>query len=264
MYQAHEESLIITSGHFVVKLAEHYSELEDTLKLRFEVFNRELNEGLSESYVTGLDRDIYDSYCDHLIVIDTRCNRVVGTYRLLLGFVAENNIGYYSENEFDMAAIRRLEGEKLELGRSCVHKDYRTANVISLLWAGVAKYVDMHNVRHLFGCGSLHTSSPSEVSIIYSYMHLFHKADAKYAVQPLKRLEGARLLPVQDRKAAFEKLPPLIKGYVRLGAVVCGAPAYDEAFETADLFLLLETESLIARYRKRFFQESAGILCPAS
>ena len=94
MYQAHEESLMITSGHFVVKLAEHYSELEDTLKLRFEVFNRELNEGLSESYVTGLDRDIYDSYCDHLIVVDTRCNRVVGTYRLLLGFVAGTPAAY--------------------------------------------------------------------------------------------------------------------------------------------------------------------------
>ncbi len=263
MYQTQEQSLMLRSGHFIVKLAEQYRELQDALRLRFDVFNKELNEGLDSSYVTGMDRDMYDDYCDHLIVIDSRHNRVVGTYRLLLSFVAEHNIGYYSEGEFDMSAIRKLRGRKLELGRSCVHKDYRTANVISLLWAGIARYTEMHGVSHLFGCGSLHTQDPLEVSMTYSYMNLYHRADAEYTVNPLRKLDGLRLLPLIDQKTAFEKLPPLMKGYLRLGALICGEPAYDDVFGTVDLFLLLKTERLLSRYKRHYFQESDGALCPA-
>ncbi len=264
MEQEQRTSLMIRNGHFIIKLVEYHEELENALRLRFDVFNRELNEGLRASYATGMDRDIYDDFCDHLIVVDARCNRVVGTYRLLLGIVAEHNIGYYSENEFNMPAIRNLGGEKLELGRSCVHKDYRNANVISLLWAGIARYIELYNVRHLFGCGSLHTGDQSEVSMVYSYMNFFHRAGSEYTVYPMKKLGGVRLSPIVDRKTAFEMLPPLIKGYLRLGALICGEPAYDDMFGTTDLFLLLETERLIARYRKRFFQEASGDLCPTS
>lgn len=257
-------ALIIRSGDFVVKVAEHYEELVSALRLRFEVFNQELNEGLDSSYVIGMDRDSYDDYCDHLIVVDARCNKVVGTYRLLLGFVAENNIGYYSEDEFNMNAIRAIKEEKLELGRSCVHKDYRNAGVINLLWAGIARYIEMYNVRHLFGCASLHTSDPAEVSMIYSYMSTFHLADSEFTVHPLKRLGGVRFSSIFDQKAAFEKMPPLIKGYLRLGALLCGEPAYDEEFGTTDLFLLLQTEKLISRYKKRFFEDSSETLLRAS
>ncbi len=251
------------NGHFIVKLAEYYEELEKALKLRFDIFNREMNEGLNSSYTTGMDMDSYDDYCDHLIVVDTRCDKVVGTYRLLLGFVAENNIGYYSESEFDMTAIRTIRGDKLELGRSCVHKDYRHAGVINLLWAGIARYIDIYGVRHLFGCGSLHTSDPDEVGMVYSYMNTFHRAGDEFTVYPVKKLGGLSLACIVDRKTAFDKLPPLIKGYLRLGALICGEPAYDEAFGTTDLFLLLETEKLIGRYKRRFFQESDETLCRA-
>jgi putative hemolysin len=264
MQQTQCTVLSLSSGYFIVKLAECLEELENALRLRFAVFNRELNEGLDSSYITGLDRDSYDEYCDHLIVIDTRCNKVVGTYRLLLGFVAENNAGYYSEGEFDMTAIRLVEGEKLELGRSCVHKDYRNAGVINLLWAGIARYIEMYNVRHLFGCASLHTSDPGEVSMVYSYMNSFHRSGAEFTVYPIKKLGNVCLSGIVDQKTAFEKLPPLIKGYLRLGALICGEPAYDEIFGTTDLFLLLETEKLISRYKRRFFQESIETLCRAS
>jgi putative hemolysin len=256
--------LSIRSGHFVIKLAECLEELENALRLRFAVFNTELNEGLHSSYQTGLDRDSYDDYCDHLIVIDTRSNKVVGTYRLLLGFVAESHIGYYSECEFDMTAIRSIRGEKLELGRSCVHRDYRNAGVINLLWAGIARYIEMYNVRHLFGCGSLHTSDPDEVSMVYSYMNTFHRSSAEFTVYPLRKLGGVCVSGIVDKKTAFEKLPPLIKGYLRLGALICGEPAYDAVFGTTDFFLLLETEKLISRYKRRFFQEPIETLCRAS
>jgi putative hemolysin len=251
-----EQTVLFSSGNFTVKVAEHYEEFEKALRLRFEVFNLELNEGLENSYETGMDRDAYDDYCDHLIVIDETCNKIVGTYRMLLGFVAENNIGYYSESEFDMSGIRALSGEKLELGRSCVHKDYRNSGIISMLWTGIARYIEFHNVKHLFGCSSAHTVNPEEISIISSYMNSFHRADDEYTVYPLNRLEGVRLCSILDQKAVFEKMPPLIKGYLRTGALVCGEPAYDEEFGTTDFFMLLNTEKLLCRYRRRYFQES--------
>jgi putative hemolysin len=264
MVNTQSTALSMRKGHFIVKLAEYYEELENALSLRFEVFNRELNEGLDSSYISGMDRDNYDDYCDHLIVIDTRCRKVVGTYRLLLGSVAEHNIGYYSEDEFDMAAIRTLGGEKLELGRSCVHKDYRNSGVINLLWAGIARYVEMYNVRHLFGCGSLHTNDPVEVSMVYSYMNTFHRASAEFTVFPVRKLYGVCLSCIVEQKTAFDRLPPLIKGYLRLGAFICGEPAYDDVFGTTDLFLLLETGKLFSRYKRRFFQESNEMLCRIS
>lgn len=264
MGQTESTVLNIRSDCFTIKVAEYYEELEKALRLRFEVFNRELKEGLESSYSTGMDRDIYDEYCDHLIIIDNRCDKVVGTYRLLLGFVAENNIGYYSENEFDLSAVRAVPGEKLELGRSCVHKEYRNSGVINLLWAGIARYTEIYRVRHLFGCGSLHTSDPAEVSMVYSYMNMFHKAEPAFDVFPMKKLPGVDFSSIVDQKAAFEKLPPLIKGYLRLGARICGEPSYDVEFGTTDLFLLLETERLINRYKKRFFHEPNETLCRAS
>jgi putative hemolysin len=255
---------VMYSGDFVVKVAKDHEELVNALKLRFEIFNRELNEGLDSSYAIGMDRDNYDDYCDHLIVIDTRCGKVIGTYRLLLGVVAEKNIGYYSEDEFNMNSIRAIKGEKLELGRSCVHKDYRNAGVINLLWAGIARYIEMHNVGHLFGCASLHTNDPAEVSMIYSYMNTFHRANCEFTVHPFKRLGGVHFSSIVDQKTAFEKMPPLVKGYLRLGALLCGEPAHDEEFGTTDLFLLLQTEKLISRYKKRFFEDSGELLCRAS
>ncbi|MBF0557828.1 MAG: GNAT family N-acetyltransferase [Nitrospirae bacterium] len=251
------------NGHFVVKLAEYLEELENALRLRFDVFNTELNEGLKSSYLTGLDRDSYDDYCDHLIVIDTRINKVVGTYRLMLGYVAENNIGFYSEGEFDIASVKTIRGEKLELGRSCVHRDYRNAGVINLLWAGIARYMEIYNVRHLFGCASLHTSDPAEVGMVYSYMNTFHRAGEEFTVSPLRKCGKIGVTEIADQKTAFGKLPPLIKGYLRLGALICGEPAYDDVFGTTDLFLLLDTDKLISRYKRRFFQEPVETLCRA-
>ena len=123
------------------------------MKLRFEVFNLELSEGLQSSYQTGLDMDEYDDYCDHIIVMDTTKDVVVGTYRLLPGYRAENGIGYYSESEFEMFNLRRLSGNKLELGRACVHRDYRGSAVLNLMWAGIAQYIENYDINYLFGHG---------------------------------------------------------------------------------------------------------------
>ncbi|MFI5293948.1 MAG: GNAT family N-acetyltransferase [Thermodesulfovibrionales bacterium] len=264
MYHDAKTNFMMTQGRFLVKLAEDRSELEKALKLRFEVFNLELKKGLAISYLNGMDTDEYDKYCAHLIVIDADFDRVVGTYRLLPGFVAEFNVGYYSENEFDMTNIKNLQGEKLELGRSCVHRDYRNAQVINLLWAGIARYVELYNIRYLFGCASLCSSVTEEVSLVYSYLSRHHPAEPRYSVYPLQKVTGLRMLQVEDRREALKMLPPLIKGYTSLGANICGKPSYDAIFGTADFFVLLQTEKIMARYRKKYFQEQEEALCPVS
>jgi putative hemolysin len=238
-----------------VKLVVEKHDLDAAFRLRFDVFNRELNGGLPEWYQMRIDKDAYDDYCDHLVVIDTKSERVVGTSRMMPGVAAENSIGYYSETEFDLPAIRNLPGAKLELGRSYVHQDYRNAAVISMLWKGIVAYIEAYDLRLLFGCGSLHTANTAEVNIVYSYLNRFHRADERYTVNPLKWLQGVQMLSFCDRAAAFSLMPPLMKGYLRLGAQICGEPAFDRVFRTTDFFVLLDTETLLQRYRERFLKE---------
>jgi len=263
MMRSRRADMAISQGRFAVKLAVKEEDIEAALGLRFDVFNRELNAGLPESYITGMDKDAYDDYCDHLIVIDSESEKVVGTYRMMPGVVAENSIGYYSETEFDLTSIRNLPDSKLELGRTCVHKNFRNTFIIGLLWRGIAAYVDKYDIRHLFGCGSLHSSNPAEVSIVYSYLNRFHRADERYQVQPLRRLNDVRMFSFCDREQAFSAMPPLMKGYLRLGAQVCGAPAYDPVFGTTDFLVLLDTGKVLKRYQRRLFSEEKQSVCAA-
>src|SRR5262245_34443461 len=136
---------------FEVKIAAQRSEIEAAQRLRFQVFNLELNKGLKSSYEHELDFDEFDPFCDHLIVRDLRSGDVVGTYRLLRGEQARRNIGFYSEKEFDLSRIRQLDGELLELGRSCARKDFRDRSLIPLMWEAIAEQVKKHRVRYLFG-----------------------------------------------------------------------------------------------------------------
>jgi putative hemolysin len=137
-------------------------------KLRFDVFNLKMNRGLRASYERGLDSDNFDPFCDHLIVRDLDSREVVGTYRLLLGARAKNEIGFYSEREFNLENLKCLEGALLDLGRSCARKDFRDRALIPLMWEAIAQYVQEHQVRYLFGCGSLYTTDLSEVSECFS------------------------------------------------------------------------------------------------
>src|SRR5687768_15665409 len=148
---------------FEVKIATEKSEIEQAQRLRFEVFNLELNKGLKSSYGRGLDVDEFDAYCDHLLVRDLKSRDVVGTYRLMRSSQAREHIGCYSEKEFDLAQIKLLDGELMELGRSCARKDFRDRALIPLMWDAIAEQVKRYQVRYLFGCGSLYTTEVSEV-----------------------------------------------------------------------------------------------------
>ncbi|MCB1191946.1 MAG: GNAT family N-acetyltransferase [Leptospiraceae bacterium] len=243
-----------------VRLAEDQYEIEMALALRYNVFNLEMGEGLPQSRSTQKDRDEYDYYCDHLIVLDkSEDNKVVGTYRILKGKVARENIGFYSETEFDLSKIYGFADEVAEVGRSCVHKDYRGGSVISLLWAGFAEYITEHNVRYLMGCGSIHSTDSEQASEIYAYLREKGQlAGEKFFIEPYKTHRVPGFDPnykILDLKETGKRLPPLIKGYLRLGAKICGLPALDMLFGTIDLFVLFDSNNIVSKYAKHYHIE---------
>ncbi len=250
---------LIRTGALEVRLATTFAEIDAAMRLRFEVFNLELQEGLRSSYDKGYDSDAYDAYCDHLIVKDLELDKVVGTYRLLRQSQAKKQIGFYSENEFDLSNLKRLPGELLELGRSCIAGTHRSFATINLLWSAIGRYAAQHNISFLFGCGSLHYSDIEEVQPIYSYLRAHHFAPEKYRVRPLAscrmEVDDAAHEKV-DARAVQRRLSPILKGYLRTGAMICGAPAYDAEFGTADVLVLLEIEKMAGRYRQHYIAEA--------
>jgi putative hemolysin len=241
-------------AEFDVKIATNAREIEEAQRLRFQVFNLELNKGLKASYERGLDVDEFDAYCDHLIVRDLKSGDVVGTYRLLRGAQAHRHIGFYSEKEFDLSRIKERDGELMELGRSCARKDFRDRSLLPLMWEAIAEQVRLHHVRYLFGCGSLYTTETAEVSAIFSLLKNRYYASEVFRVSPVANCRFVGVLsdlPISDEQTLFQKLPSLIKGYLRIGAVVCGPPALDKEFGTADFFLLLDFGTLKEEYLKR-------------
>ncbi len=253
-------NILLKEKQLEVRLAENQYEIEQTLSLRYEVFNKELGEGLPESHETRKDRDPYDLYCDHLIVVDNSYDKkIVGTYRILRSSVAKKYIGFYSENEFNLSPIYKLIDEAAEIGRSCVHPDYRDGTVISLLWSGLAWYIQTYNVRYLMGCGSFHTSDPIIISKAYAYFK-----EKQYLVKDTLRifpLEEKKLsgfnpdYPISDLKDAAKNIPPLIIGYLRAGALIGGEPAYDHIFNTTDFFIFFDSKKITERYGKRYLKK---------
>jgi putative hemolysin len=239
---------------FEITITTEPSEVRDAQRLRFQVFNLEMNKGLKASYETGLDVDEFDPYCEHLIVRDRKSNEVVGTYRLLLGSQARKGIGFYSEREFDLGKIKKLDGELLELGRTCARKDFRDRALIPLMWEAIARHIKNRQVRFLFGCGSLYTTDSKEVSEVFSMLKRNYYGPEAYRVFPVARCQFEGLeedAKIDDEQALFVKLPSLIKGYLRIGARVCGPPAVDEEFGTADFFMLLDLSTMSSDYLRR-------------
>lgn len=240
---------------FEIKITRDPGEIHEAQKLRFEVFNLEMKKGLEESYQRGLDVDRFDSICDHLIVRERNQRRVVGTYRLLLGSEARKHSGFYSEQEFNLENIKKLDGELLELGRSCAHKDYRDRALIHLMWQTIAEYVKNHQVHYLFGCASFPTTNPGEVGQSIALIKEKYYAPEKFRVEPVPGMRLTDLredVEIADREELFFRLPSLIKGYLRVGALLCGPPALDLEFGTTDLFLLLDVNRASDEYLRRF------------
>ena len=226
--------------------------------MRYEVFCEEEGNGnLINS--DRIETDVYDLFCEHLIVYDGSPDHVVGTYRLLPGERAMKNMGFYSETEFDFQDFRAFGDETLELGRSCVHEQYRDGKVIQNLWEGIAQYIHDKPYRYLIGCASLSHHMLSEINQIYSLLIQNEVITFEYSIKPLDthRIHDLRIEPLSiDDKQLFRKLPPLIKGYQWLGAKIAGEPAYDPQFKTIDFLIVLDKEKISKRYRKKFLQQN--------
>jgi putative hemolysin len=224
-----------------VGLASDEEERRAAQRLRWRVFAEELGARL-DTPEPGIDQDIFDAYCEHLVVKDGA--EVVGTYRLLPPEGAERIGLYYSETEFDLIRLRGIRSRMVELGRSCIAPEYRSGAVIALLWAGVARYVLAHGYTHLAGCASIGVARAASVAAQLEK----HRAPLEYRVTP------RRALPACENAASSDStLPPLVKGYLRAGAWVCGEPAWDPEFNTADFFMLLPVARIEARYARHFF-----------
>ena len=236
-----------TRSRLHATLASCESEIVEAQKLRYRVFAEEMGARLP-TRTPGIDRDIYDPYCEHLIVRDEALGRIVGTYRILSPSAARRVGGYYSENEFDLTRLQHLRSRMVEVGRSCIAPDYRNSAAIALLWAGLARYMRANGYDYLIGCASVSMHDGGHAAAgLYNRLVTEHESPPEYRVFPRTPL------PLQElRDDVRVDTPPLIKGYLRAGAWICGAPAWDPDFNTADLPVLLSMNRVEPRYARHF------------
>jgi len=240
--------VLIEKKNFIVKTADSQEEIRAALRLRHDVF---LSELLHRKKRSGLDIDRFDKLCDHLIIIDKRSGNLVGTYRLQSSLHTRK---WYTATEFHMRQIKKLPGIKLELGRACVHPDYRNGITISLLWEGIRAYMEASGTSYLFGCSSIKTTSQEEISHIYQYLlhhgHLSHehkvRPRSRFRVPGMKR--NLKKFPFQhdedNHRIIQAKIPSLLSSYLKVGAKLCGSPALDRSFKCIDFMTLVDVKEL--------------------
>src|SRR5215472_5538126 len=216
-------------------------------RLRFRVFNLELQEGLDSAFATGEDQDEFDAVCDHIIVEERGTGNVVGTYRLQTGSDAARHPGYYSAREFDFAPYEPLRDQMVELGRACIHPNHRKYEVLMLLWKTVARYVRDRGGRYLIGCSSL-TSQDTEAGSA-----MYHRLKKNLAPEHLRTMPTPDYAFDLSEPAIKADPPKLLRTYLALGAEVCGPPALDREFKTIDFLTLMDLNSLSPAIRGRLF-----------
>ncbi|WP_271947104.1 GNAT family N-acetyltransferase [Ruegeria faecimaris] len=239
---------------FTVKLAENDTELRAAQRLRYDVFIRELGGGGEMvDHDAGLERDRFDPYFDHMLAIDDQSGKVIGVYRLLPGDRASEIGQFYSEDEYDLSILKQGGRKLLELGRSCLHPDYRGGTAMYHLWNGLAAYVAEREIEVLFGVASFHGTDPQALAQPLSMLHHNHLAPPDLRVraqpevfQPMDMLDSDKL----DRRAAMVQVPALIKAYLRLGGFVGEGAFIDHMFNTTDVCLILDTARMNERQRR--------------
>lgn len=233
-------SLLLTRDPERVRAAQH---------LRYQVFAEEMG---ATVHGIGVDDDAFDEHCDHLIVRDDRTDEVVGTYRMLPPERAEAAGSLYSETEFDLGALDALRPALVETGRSCVHRDHRSGAVVSLVWAGIARYMLLYGHTWLAGCASVPLDDGGLLAArVWEAVSAKHLAPEEHRVRP-----HHPWLPDAGVRPERGPMPALLKGYLRLGAQVCGPPAHDPEFGVADFFVLLDVRRIDQRYLRFFLGES--------
>jgi putative hemolysin len=237
---------------YEVGLAHSQDDVREAQRLRYEVFNREYGARFIGS-AAGLDTDSFDPYCDHLIVRSKGTGEVVGTYRVLLPEQAHHIGRYYSQSEFFMTRIERQIPNLVELGRSCVDPEHRNGAVIMLLWSAIIRYMRHHNRRHLIGCASVSMrDGGTQAASLWNRFRSESMVDSLLEAFPKHPVAFSRI-PVDTKVQE----PALIRGYLKIGAKVCGEPSWDPDFNTADFLLLMDLQSMHPRYARHFGLEES-------
>lgn len=243
-----------------VRLTRNPDEIEAAQRLRYAVFYEEYKAVPDEkTAATKIDADEYDAITDHLVVVDERLpvgpDQIVGTYRLLRRDVADKFGRFYTSGEFDIAPLLTSGAELLELGRSCVLPPYRTRPVLHKLWQGIAHYVAEHKIGLMFGCASLHGTDVDMLAPQMSYLYHYHLAAPELCPRalPSRYVELNRMAREDiDARAVFSSMPPLIKGYMRLGASIGEGAVIDEQFNTTDVCIVMPTHLVTQKYLKYY------------
>ncbi len=238
---------------FTVKIADTDEELRAAQALRYDVFVRELGGGgAMVDHQAGLERDRFDPYFDHLIAIDDTSGQVIGVYRLLRQDQAQSAGQFYSEDEYDLSVLKASGRRLLELGRSCLHRDYRGGMAMYYMWTGLADYVARYEIEVLFGVASFHGTDVTALAQPLSLLHHAHLAPEELRVRAVPaHYQTMNLVPKADldRRQAMLSTPSLIKAYLRLGGFVGDGAFIDHTFNTTDICLVLDTHRMNARQR---------------
>ena len=251
-------SVIAETEQYLMKLAENEAEIEQAQRLRYEVFNVEQGKGLEGSQSYGIDFDEFDEFCLHLLVTEKSSGRAVGTYRIHLGSVANSAKGFYSSREYDIKGLESIANISMELGRSCVSKDYRTGAAVALLWVGIAELLSRANLKIMIGCVSLEERNPAIAWALYRYFAannlisdiLQGKPKEKFIIE--KPAEEEILAQLNNEKQLRRYIPPLLKGYLRVGCKICGEPAFDSEFGSVDFLIMVNKDEVPVRYARHF------------
>jgi putative hemolysin len=239
----------VNKRNFQVSMAAHQDEVLEAQRLRYKVFAEEMGARLNTAQ-PGVDVDLYDPFCEHLLVRDGDTGEVVGTYRILSPAGAKRVGSYYTESEFDLTRLQHLRENMVELGRSCVHADYRSGGVITLLWAGLAEFMLKNGYEYLIGCASI-----SMLDGGHNAAGIWHAVKDKHLGPVEWRVFPRCPLPLEALDStAMPVLPPLIKGYLRVGSYIAGEPAWDPDFNTADLPILLAMKNINKAYARHFMK----------
>ena len=259
----------IRSGNLGVRLAMDEAEVDAGQALRYRVFYQELGaRGDVDTVRSQRDKDIYDTVADHLLVVDHALGEgpesVVGVYRLIQREGAKRIGHFYSSDEYDISPIEAIPGGILELGRSCVDTGYRNRSVMQLMWRGIAAYIRLHKIDLMFGCASLSGIDPDALAPELTYLYYNHLAPAAIRPRalPHRYVEMRRMQREEiDARAALTRLPPLIKGYLRLGGFVGDGAVIDPQFNTTDVAVIVQTDLVTDKYHKHYERqrgETAG------
>jgi putative hemolysin len=235
-------------GPYILKTISDSEELIEALRLRYQVFHREM---IGKAKPRGIDVDEFDFVCDHLAIQDKKSGRIIGTYRLNCSLFSNT---FYSHQEFNLRRIFDNPGVKLELGRACIEKEFRNGIVIALLWRGIAEYMAKTNSSVLFGCASIKTESPRQAALLYRHFELQDRFQESYLCPPTDKFSMPTLdlwiqlmqrdLTVAEKTEVEALIPPLCRAYLKAGATLGGEPAYDAEFKCIDFLTILERENL--------------------